>query len=135
MDTGLNVRSVQATSFAPVRAEPAPQRQAVRTDLPESQAVEAVAEAQPVKADQDEQKQRLLAELNRAIDSRSSTPVRRVERDEASQELVFQTLSAETGMVVTQFPDDLILRQRAYQVQQRRAELEQSAGLRLGAEA
>ncbi len=135
MDTGLNVRSVQATSFAPVRAESVPQRQAVHTDLPESQAVEAVADVQPVRDEQGEQKQRLIAELNSAIDSRSSAPVKRVERDEATQELVFQTLSAETGMVVTQFPDDMILRQRAYQVQLRRAELEQNAGQRLGAEA
>jgi hypothetical protein len=35
-------------------------------------------------------------------------------------------VSAETGRVVSQYPDDAILRQRAYAVQQRRAELEQA---------
>jgi hypothetical protein len=140
MDTGLNIRPVQAPSFASVRAESVPQRQAVRTDLPETQAVEAVAEIRPVTSGTDEQKQRLVADLNSAIDSRITAPritapTKRVDRDEASQELVFRTLNPETGYVVSQFPDDAILRQRAYSVQQRRAELEQSATQKIGSDA
>jgi hypothetical protein len=132
MDTGLNVRPVQAPSFASVRAEPAPQRQAVRTDLPETQAVEAVADVRAVTSGSDEQKQRLIADLNSTIDSRLATPTKRVDRDETTQELVFRTVNPTTGYVMTQFPDDAILRQRAYSVQQRRAELEQNVTQKIG---
>ncbi len=135
MDTGLNVRPVQTSTFAPVRAEPPPQRQVVSSELPEAQAVQAVAEAQPVTVDQTDQQQKLTAVLNTAIDQMIPARQKKVQRDEATQELVFQTINTETGTVVAQFPDDAILRQRAYAVQQRRAELDQGATLggRLGA--
>jgi hypothetical protein len=126
METGLNIRPVQTTSVALVRAEPSPQRQVARTELPEAQVVSAAAESQPVQYDQNDQQQKLRAVLNSAIDVRLTAPQKKIDRDEASQELVFRTVSVETGRVVSQYPDDAILRQRAYAVQQRRAELDQA---------
>jgi uncharacterized FlaG/YvyC family protein len=126
METGLNIRPVQTTSVALVRAEPSPQRQVARTELPEAQVVSAAAESQSVQYDQNDQQQKLRADLNSAIDVRLTSPQKKVDRDEASQELVFRTVSAETGRVTSQYPDDAILRQRAYAVQLRRAELEQA---------
>ena len=126
METGLNIRPVQTTSVAPVRAEPSSQRQVARTELPEAQVVSAAAESQPVQYDQNDQQQKLRAELNSAIDVRLTAPQKKVDRDEASQELVFRTVSAETGRVTSQYPDDAILRHKAYAIQQRRAELTQA---------
>jgi len=126
METGLNVRPVQTTSVASVRVEPAPQRQAVRTDLPEAQAVPAAA--QPERPDQYDRRQPLAAELNRAIDAIAAQPTVKVERDEATQELVFRKLSPSTGRVVQQFPDEAVMRQRAYAAQQRREALDTALG-------
>jgi uncharacterized FlaG/YvyC family protein len=126
MESGLNIRPVQTTSVALVRAEPSPQRQVARTELPETQAVFAAAESQPVQYDQNDQQQKLRAELNSAIDVRLTAPQRKVDRDDATQELVFRTVSAETGRVVSQYPEDAILRQKAYAIQLRRAELDQA---------
>jgi hypothetical protein len=130
MDTGLNIRPVQPSSVSPVRTEAVRERLAARTELPETNVVLAVAEARPVQFDQNDQQRGLRSELNAAIDVKQSPAQaaalqnKTVVRDEASQELVFRTVSTETGEVVTQFPDDAILRQRAYSVQQRRAELD-----------
>lgn len=124
MDTGLTVRPVQPTSLAPVRIDPAPQRQVARTELPDSQAVTAPEEARPAPFDQDGQQ--LRADLNRVIDARTAPTISKVERDEVTRELIFRKLSASTGRVVQQFPDEAVLRQRAYAVQQRRAELDQA---------
>jgi hypothetical protein len=132
METGLNIRPVQTTSVAPVRAEPSQQRQVARTELPEAQVVSAAAESQPVQYDQNDQQQKLRAVLNSAIDVRLTAPQRKVDRDEASQELVFRTLSAATGRVTSQYPDDAILRQKAYAIQQRRAELDQALNIGSG---
>jgi hypothetical protein len=129
METGLNIRPVQTTSFAPVRAEPSPQRQVARTELPETQAVFAAAESQPVQFDQSDQQQKIRAQLNSVIDSRLSQPTTKVDRDEVTQELVFRKVSPSSGQVVQQYPDEAIMRQRAYAVQQRRAELDQSLQL------
>jgi hypothetical protein len=126
METGLNIRPVQTTSVAPVRAEPPQQRQVARTELPETQAVFAAAESQPVQYDQNDQQQKLRAELNSAIDVRLTAPQKKVDRDEVTQELVFRTVSAATGRVTSQYPDDAILRQKAYSIQLRRAELDQA---------
>ncbi|MCA3563899.1 MAG: hypothetical protein IOC90_13885 [Methylocystis sp.] len=123
METGLSVRPVQATSAAPVRVEPPPQRQVARTELPEAQAAQAADETRPLRFEQPNAEKQRISALNRAIDAAASQPTTRVDRDEATQELVFRKYSPSTGRVVQQFPEEAILRQRAYAVQQRREEL------------
>jgi hypothetical protein len=122
MDTGLNIRPVQAPSVAPVRLQPAPERQVVRTELSETQSVQAATKTVAVSYDSKDAQTKLRAQLNAAVEGRSTEPRRTVERDAATQELIFRKISAETGQIVAQFPDEAILRQRAYAVQLRRAE-------------
>jgi uncharacterized FlaG/YvyC family protein len=130
MDTGLNIRPVQAPSFASVRPQPAAERQITRTELPEVQSVQAAQKTESVAFEEQDKQSQLRAQISAAIEDRSSQPNRTVERDTASQELVFRTVSPETGRVVSQFPDEAILRQRAYAVQQRRAELDAARDLK-----
>jgi len=123
MEPGLNIRPVQSTSVAPVRAEPPQQHQVARTELPEAQAVLAAADTSPIRIEQPTAEQKAIGALNRAIDAAASQTTNRVDRDEVTQELVFRKYSPTTGQVVQQFPEEAILRQRAYAVQQRRDEL------------
>jgi uncharacterized FlaG/YvyC family protein len=126
MDTGLNVRPVQTSSAPAVRVDVAPQRQAVRAELPETQVVLAVSEPQPVQFEQADQQQKLRAELNRVIDAVAARPTVKVTTDEATKELVFFKVSPSTGRIIQQFPDEAVMRQRAYAAQQRREALEQA---------
>ena len=123
MEPGLNIRPVPSASVAPVRAEPPQQRQVARTELPEAQAVLAAADTSPIRIEQPTAEQRAVGALNRAIDAAANQTTTRVDRDEATQELVFRRYSPTTGQVVQQFPEEAILRQRAYAVQLRREEL------------
>jgi uncharacterized FlaG/YvyC family protein len=127
MDTGLNIRPVLTSSSASVRVEPAAERQVARTELPQARVVSAPAESRNVQFDRNDQQQKLRAEINTALDVRAAAPQKKVDLDETTQELIFRTVSAETGLVVSQYPDDALLRQRAYSVQQRRAELRESS--------
>jgi hypothetical protein len=124
MDTGLNIRPVQTAPAAPLRIEAPVVRQVARTELPETQSVQAVAAVSTVTFDQNDQQLQLRAQLNASIDARTAAPQKKVDRDAATQELVFRTVNAETGQVVSQYPDEAVLRQRAYNQQQSRAQLD-----------
>jgi hypothetical protein len=125
MDTGLNIRPVQTAPVAPPRIDTSAVRAVARTELPEAQSVQAVADVSAVSFDQNDQQRQLRAELNASFDARrAAAPQKKVDRDAATQELVFRTVSAETGQVVSQYPDEAALRQRAYTQQQMRAELD-----------
>jgi hypothetical protein len=124
MDTGLNIRPVQTANLAPVRIAPPVERQAVASDLPETQAVTAAAEVAPVSFQEDASGRGLRAQLNVAIDQKSSridTPaVQKVVQDEATKELIFRKVRPDTGQVVGQFPDEAMLRLKAYNAQARK---------------
>ncbi len=128
MDTGLSIRPVQPVSVAPVRVAPPVERQTVASELPETQAVAAVPADAPVQFNDEASARNLRAELNAAIDKKSSRiapePLSKVVRDETTKELVFRKISPATGEVIRQYPDEAILRQRAYSVQARREALE-----------
>ncbi|MFM9975477.1 MAG: hypothetical protein ACKVON_13000 [Beijerinckiaceae bacterium] len=135
MSTGLNIRAVQSTPTAPVRQELAPERQVARTELPETQVVLSAADSQRIEPGLDDRTRNIRAGLNAVIDNQQSESVKKVDRDAATQELVFRTVSAETGRVVSQFPDEAVLRQRAYSQQQQNAELNEKLNARVGSEA
>jgi uncharacterized FlaG/YvyC family protein len=128
MDTGLNIRPVQPVSIAPVRMSPPVERQAAASELPETQAVTAVAEDASVRSRQESQGRELRAELNSAFDRKADvagTTVSKVIQDETTKELVFRKISAATGEIVGQFPEEAMLRLKAYNAQQeKRAEAE-----------
>ena len=130
MGTGLNIRPVQASSFVPVRAEAAQGRQVTPTELPEVQTVTAVSDVRPVQRDTLDQQPKFTADINRSIDALAE-PSKKVTIDETTRELIFRTINAQTGAVVTQFPDDAILRQRAYNLQQERQELLKSSEVKI----
>ena len=135
MSTGLNIRAVQSTPLAPVRQEAAPERQAVRTELPETQVVLSASESQRIETNLDDRTRNIRSGLNAVIDSQLAAPVNIVDRDAVTQELVFRTVNAATGRVVSQFPDEAALRQRAYVAQQENAELALRAAARTEAQA
>jgi uncharacterized FlaG/YvyC family protein len=117
MDIGVSIRPVQPSSTTIVRADSAPQRQAVRTDLPEVATVTAPPSTYSVSADAP--KRELRAELNAALNERSRGVVakeiqQKVTYNDAAREIVFSRVDPDTGSVIAQFPDDALLRQRAY---------------------
>ncbi len=117
MDTGVSIRPVQPSSTAPVRTEYVPERQTVRTELPEVAAVTPPAATFDARA-RDSQRS-LRAELSTAFESReragaSKETQRRVFYNDDAGEVVITRVDPETGSIINQFPDDAILRQRAY---------------------
>jgi uncharacterized FlaG/YvyC family protein len=113
METGISIRPVQTAPVAASRLEPAAERQVARTELSATQSVQAAAEGQRQDGLRDDQRN-FYSGLNRAIDEIAAEPLRKVTRDEVTKELVFTSVSPETGEVVRQYPDEAILRQRAY---------------------
>jgi hypothetical protein len=131
MDTGLNVRIAQPVSIAPVRVAPPVERQAVASELPATQAVTAVADEPAVNLRDSNTSDNLRAEISEALDRRArivGETVSKVDRDETTKELIFRKISAETGQIIGQYPDEAMLRQRAYNAQmEKRAETEAEA--------
>ncbi len=128
MDTGLNIRPVLAAQSAPVRVDPPVARQAVAPELPDTQAVTAASEDVPVRFNEESGARNLRAALNSALDRKASKiaepPVSQVVRDEATKELIFRKVNPETGRIVGQYPDEAIMRLKAYNAQLRKEELD-----------
>jgi flagellar protein FlaG len=121
MDTGLNIRPVQPVSIAPVRMSPPVERQTAASDLPETQAVTAAAEDAPVRLQQGSQARELRANLNSAFDREAeivAKTLNKVVQDETTKELIYRKISATTGQVVNQYPEEAVLRMKAYNAQQ-----------------
>jgi flagellar protein FlaG len=85
-----------------VRPETTPAREPVTTQLAPSQSVTAVAETQTARQNP------VAAALARA------TTERDLIIDAQSREVIYRVISAQTGRVVRQVPDEAILRLRAY---------------------
>jgi hypothetical protein len=121
MDTGLNVRPVPSVGSAPVRIDPPAARQTAAPELPDTQAVTAATEDAPVRFNEEAGSRELRAALNSAFDSRANSlpvqPVSKVERDATTKELVFRKVNPETGQIVGQFPEEALLRLKAYNAQ------------------
>jgi hypothetical protein len=128
MDTGLSIRPVQTANLAPVRVAPPVERQTVASDLPETQAVTAAADDSPVRFQEDAGGRELRSQLNAAIDQKSSRiesqAVQKVVQDEATKELIFRKVRPDTGQVIGQYPEEAMLRLRAYNAQVLREELD-----------
>jgi uncharacterized FlaG/YvyC family protein len=126
MDTGSVTRLSAVSLQAPVRVEAAQVRVAVRTELPPEQAVTAVADTQTSLGADDAAGQRaaFAAKLNAEVDRRIRREIeKQIVADEASGQMVYQTLDADTGKVVNQFPDEAALRAMAYRRSLREADL------------
>ena len=99
MSTDFSIRPVGVPVAAPV-AQPASQAasQAVATELPASQSVTAVAPSASA------------GDLQAASDSVSH----QVLIDRAAATIVYQEIDEKTDTVINQYPDDAVLRRRAY---------------------
>lgn len=101
MSTDFSIRSVGAPALSPVVA---PQTQAasngVATDLPANQSVTPADASASVRNDPS------------SVNEDGVTRQAFFDRDAAT--LVFQVVNSDTDQVVEQFPDDAVLRRRAY---------------------
>jgi uncharacterized FlaG/YvyC family protein len=131
MDTGITIRPVQPVSIQPARVAPPVERQTVASELPETQAVVAAPESVAARSAPEGESRSRLAELNTAIDRKAVAVFRetvsKVVQDETTKELVFQKVSSDTGRIIGQFPDEALLRMKAYSAQVRSAELDKAA--------
>jgi uncharacterized FlaG/YvyC family protein len=117
MDNGVSIRPVQPSSTMPSRTDYAPERQTVRTELPEVAAVTPPAATFDARG-QDAQRS-LRAELSTAFEGKQRAVLntdtqRRVAYNTEAREVVVYRVDANTGSVINQFPDDALLRQKAY---------------------
>ncbi|MGJ4926267.1 hypothetical protein ACQR1I_13160 [Bradyrhizobium sp. HKCCYLS2038] len=103
MSSDFSVRPVGAPAPAPI-IQPSNQAvvNAVPTDLPPSQSVTAADSGTPVRND---------VQANVASELSVS---RQAYYDRAAAALVFQVVNRKTDQVVNQFPDEAVLRRRAY---------------------
>jgi uncharacterized FlaG/YvyC family protein len=117
-------------------------REAVRTELPREQRV-----AQPVgggattgtddrrAGDAAVRDARILADrrarMERIADTVRESLQRRIEKDDAAGILVYRTVDKVTGEVVRQFPDEMILKLKAYAREMARQEQVEAEGRRV----
>jgi hypothetical protein len=99
MSTDFSIKPVGAPVATPV-APPVSQAadQAVATELPPSRSVTAADASARVRADV----------------SASTSVSHQVVIDRAAASIVYQVVDARTSLVVNQFPDEAVLRRRAY---------------------
>lgn len=121
MEIGWTPRSPMAADAGQVaRVPPVAAAGPVRTELPPAETVR-----QPPRSASTNVDRRLGSETRRA--AAPDVIDRRIEIDAATQEVVFQAVDSESGEVVTQVPDQAILRLRAYARAMRQADSEGSA--------
>jgi hypothetical protein len=99
MSTDFNIRPVGTPALSPVIPPSPAATDAVATELPPTQSVTVVDPGASPRNDQPQS---------------SANVSHQVVFDSAAASFVFQVLNADTEQVVTQFPDEAMLRRRAY---------------------
>jgi len=104
MSSDFSIRPVGASATATVVAAPASQAvsNAVQTDLPPSQTVTAADTSTSVRNDPQE-----LAANDASVSHQAYY-------DRTAAAMVFQVVNRKTDQVVEQYPDEAVLRRRAY---------------------
>jgi uncharacterized FlaG/YvyC family protein len=123
------------------RPDPVQYREAVRTELPRAQRVtqppsnsagSALDDRRP--GDAAARDDRVLADrrarMERIADTIRESLQRRIEKDEAAGLLVYRTVDKETGEVVRQYPDEMVLKLRAYAREMARKEENEASDTR-----
>lgn len=120
------------------RPETVQYREAVRTELPRVQRVTQPASAPGATAADDRRTgdmaardERILADrrarMQRIADTVRESLQRRIEKDDAAGTLVYRTIDKTTGEVVRQFPDEMVLKLKAYAREMARREQDDAA--------
>jgi uncharacterized FlaG/YvyC family protein len=119
METGIITKPVApAAAAVPARVDILAAAGAVKTQLAPEVAVQQASEAPPVRFAPNDG-----ADFTASLESALREVVERnITVDPRTRELVFQTISKETGEVVRQVPDEAMLRLRAYVREMREAE-------------
>ncbi|MGQ3355877.1 MAG: flagellar protein FlaG [Phreatobacter sp.] len=113
-------------------------REAVRTELPRAQRVTqppsnaaGTAVDDRRTGDMASRDDRILADrrarMERIADTIRESLQRRIEKDEAAGLLVYRTVDKETGEVIRQFPDEMVLKLKAYAREMARKEESEAA--------
>lgn len=116
MDTGLTIRPATGTGqFSLVREELAPLPKAVPTELAPSKAVLATKDTNKTEATPDNPKRR-GEQANAVLDDANEEPAfeTQVIIDYQAREVIYRMIDVSSQRVVTQFPDNALLRLRAY---------------------
>ncbi len=112
-------------TISTARSEAVQYREAVRTELPRIQRVsqpDSNAKGSAIddrrSGDMAARDERILADrrarMERIADTMRESLQRRIEKDDAAGVLVYRTVDRQTGEVVRQFPDEMILKLKAY---------------------
>ena len=119
METGsISKPPAPAAPAAPARVDQLAAAGAVKTQLAPEAAVQQAGETPPVRFAPNDG-----ADFSASLDSALREVVERnITVDPRTRELVFQTISKETGEVVRQVPDEAMLRLRAYVREMQEAE-------------
>ena len=130
-------------SNSPGRPETVQYREAVRTELPRIQRVTQPASNDASSGTDDRRSgdgaardARILADrkarMERIADTIRESLQKRIEKDDAAGMLVYRTVDKVTGEVVRQFPDEMILKLKAYAREMaRKQEVQASDNLRV----
>ena len=107
MSTDFNIKPVGAPVAAPIVQHVSDAAQhAVATELPASQSVAAVDSSARASTDS--------AAVRVSISSASAAGSNQVVIDRDARAVVYQVIDTRTSQVVKQFPEDAVLRRRAY---------------------
>jgi hypothetical protein len=117
MDNAALYRTAPVANATTVRADLPPARQSVASELPPQKAVQAAGQTDAVRVDISSEALRFAEDQARADALRRRTDV---DRDAAS--LVTRWVD-DSGEVERQFPDERVLKSRAYRREMDRAEL------------
>lgn len=109
MDIGQTPRPV-ASVGTPVRTEPLPTPDAVRTELPPASTVVAATETPPARLDVS----RSAARLQEAEAAAQDAIKRNLTVDQETRQVVYKAVDTRSGMTVEQIPDESLLKLRAY---------------------
>lgn len=112
-------------TISTARSDAVQYREAVRTELPRIQRVSQPASNSAGSATDDRRAgdmaardDRILADrrarMERIADTMRESLQRRIEKDDAAGVLVYRTVDRQTGEVVRQFPEEMILKLKAY---------------------
>lgn len=101
-----------------VRTDLTPQKQSVTTDLPQEKSVAMLRDSQPglMEGDTRSRNAAMSATAGRlaAENRRQLAREVQVEVDEATSDFVYKTVNPETGDVIAQFPNETLMKIRAY---------------------